>query len=164
MAIPYLAGGIDRRALVRAGGAAFALLAMGGCGRAASSNAPQSMLVYRDPSCGCCEAWAELAKQRGLAVQIVDHPDMPNLKRSKGVPDQLASCHTALIGGYVVEGHVPFEAVDRLLALRPADLVGIAVPGMPRGSPGMEMPDGTKDAFEVIAFDAAGKTSRFSAG
>lgn len=161
MATPYLAGGIDRRALVRAGGAAFALLAMGGCGRAAALNAPQSMLVCRDPDCGCCEAWAELVKQRGLVVEVVDHPDMPGLKRSKGVPDQLASCHTALIGGYVIEGHVPFEAVERLLASRPADLVGIAVPGMPLGSPGMEMPDGSRDPFEVIAFTKDGRTTVF---
>lgn len=119
------------------------------------------MLVYRDPSCGCCEAWAELAKQRGFTVKVVDHPDMPALKRTNGVPDQLASCHTAIIGGYVVEGHVPFEAVERLLASKPADLIGIAVPGMPRGSPGMEMPDGSRDDFQVIAFAKDGGTRPF---
>jgi hypothetical protein len=119
------------------------------------------MLVYRDPNCGCCEAWAELARRRGFAVQALDHSDMSALKRSKGVPEQLASCHTAIIGGYVIEGHVPFEAVDRLLAYQPADLAGIAVPGMPRGSPGMEMPDGSRDQVEVIAFYKDGGTRRF---
>lgn len=119
------------------------------------------MTVYRDPSCGCCEAWAELAKQRGFAVQVVDHPDMAGLKQSKGVPGQLASCHTALVGDYVVEGHVPFEAVERLLASRPVDIVGIAVPGMPRGSPGMEMPDDSRDPFDVIAFTKDGRAAVF---
>lgn len=162
MALQLLVEGMDRRALLRAGGAVFALLAASGCGRAASVARPQSMLVYRDPSCGCCEAWAELAKRRGLAVEVIEHPDMPGLKRSQGVPDQLASCHTAIIGGYVVEGHVPFEAVDRLLTSQPADLMGIAVPGMPRGSPGMEMPDGARDPFHVIAFTKAGGTRPFA--
>jgi hypothetical protein len=102
-----------------------------------------------------------VAKQRGFAVQVVDHPDMADLKRSKGVPDQLASCHTAMVSGYAIEGHVPFEAVERLLASRPADIIGIAVPGMPRGSPGMEMPDGTRDPFEVIAFTRNGSAKVF---
>ena len=161
MEFPFLVGEMDRRALLRAGGAAFALLAIGGCGRAASPAGPQTMLVYRDPGCGCCEAWTELARQSGFAVQAVEHPDMAGLKRSKRVPDQLASCHTALVGGYVIEGHVPLEAVTRLLAARPAGLVGIAVPGMPRGSPGMEMPDGARDPFEVIAFTKHGATKVF---
>lgn len=152
---------MNRRALLRTGGAAIALLAMSGCGRAASISRPQSMVVYRDPSCGCCEAWARLAEQRGFAVEMINHPDISSLKQSKGVPDQLASCHTAIIGGYVVEGHVPFEAVDRLLAAQPSDLVGIAVPGMPRGSPGMEMPDGSRDPFDVVAFAKDGRTRVF---
>jgi hypothetical protein len=161
MVMPFSAGAMDRRALIRLGGAAIALVAISGCGGVASSASPRQMIVYRDPSCGCCEAWAELAKQHGFAVQVINHPDMAGLKRSKGVPDQLASCHTALINGYVIEGHVPFDAVERLLASSPADLAGVAVPGMPRGSPGMEMPDGTRDAFEVIAFAKDGRTKLF---
>ena len=151
---------MDRRAVIRAGGAALALMAIWGCGQAVSA-IPRSMTVYRDPSCGCCEAWAELAKQHGFAVQVVDHPDMTGLKRSKGVPDQLASCHTALVGDNVVEGHVPFEAVERLITSKPADIIGIAVPGMPRGSPGMEMPDGARDPFEVVAFTRNGVARAF---
>ena len=94
-------------------------------------------------------------------MQVIDNPDMASLKRSNGVPDQLASCHTALIDGYVVEGHVPFEAIERLLRAKPADVAGIAVPGMPRGSPGMEVPDGTRDAFEVIAYTKDGRAKPF---
>jgi hypothetical protein len=166
-------------ALVAAGG-----LALAGCGasqrgdpaKTADSNgmgtadgapgAPQlaAMTVYRDPSCGCCEAWAEIARNAGYDVTVIDHPDMAGIKRQHGVPEELASCHTTLAGGYAIEGHVPLAAVARLLKERPGGLRGIAVPGMPRGSPGMEMPDGSKDPFQVIAFDAAGRTSVFSAG
>ena len=119
------------------------------------------MIVYPDPSCGCCESWAQLAKERGFAVQVIDDPNMVGLKRSKGVPDRLVSCHTALTHGYVIEGHVPFDAIEQLIASRPTDVAGIAVPGMPRGSPGMEMPDGTRDAFDVIAFAKDGRTKLF---
>ena len=122
------------------------------------------MTVYRDPSCGCCEAWAEIARNAGHRVTVVDHQDMPAIKREHGVPDELASCHTTVVDGYAVEGHVPLRDVARLLMERPSGTRGIAVPGMPRGSPGMEMPDGSKDSFQVIAFDAAGKTRVFSAG
>jgi hypothetical protein len=84
------------------------------------------------------------------------------VKAKLGVPQSLASCHTSRVGGYVVEGHVPAAAMTRLLRTKPKDVIGIAVPGMPRGAPGMEMPDGSKDAFAVIAFDRAGKTTRFA--
>ena len=126
-----------------------------------STPAPQAaaMTVYRDPSCGCCEAWAEIAKEAGYQVRVVDHPDMASIKRQYGVPEGLLSCHTTLVGGYAIEGHVPMEDVARLLKERPSGIKGIAVAGMPRGSPGMEMPDGSKDSFQVIAFDTAGRTS-----
>ncbi len=125
--------------------------------------APQSaaMTVYRDPGCGCCEGWAAMAEQAGYRVTMIDRTDMAAIKRRYGVPEALSSCHTAVVGGYVVEGHVPFEHLARVLKERPASVKGIAVAGMPRGSPGMEMPDGTKDLFEVMAFDASGKTSVF---
>lgn len=110
------------------------------------------MTVYRDPSCGCCEAWAEIARNAGYEVTLVDHPDMPAVKRRYGVPEQVVSCHTAIVGDYVIEGHVPLDDVKRLLAERPRDLRGIAVAGMPLGSPGMEVPDGTREPFKVMAF------------
>src|SRR3546814_4579786 len=84
---------------------------------------------------------------------------MAAVKTRYGVPDQLASCHTAVIGGYAIEGHVPMQHVARLLRDKPRDIRGIAVPGMPRGSPGMEMPDGSADAFEVTAFGSDGTRS-----
>lgn len=122
-----------------------------------------AMTVYRDPSCGCCEVWAERAREAGYQVALIDDPNMPAVKQRHGVPEALSSCHTAIVGGYAIEGHVPLAHVKRLLAERPAGIRGIAVPGMPRGSPGMEMPDGSKDPFKVMAFDAAGKTSDFRA-
>jgi len=83
---------------------------------------------------------------------------MASVKQRYGVPTGLTSCHTSLVGGYVIEGHVPAEDVDRLLRERPKDIKGIAVAGMPSGSPGMESPDGTKEPFEVVAFGANGQT------
>lgn len=121
------------------------------------------MLVYRDPECGCCEAWADIARKAGYEVRVENRTDMPAVKARYGVPSELASCHTAIAAGYAIEGHVPMAHVDKLLRARPKGVLGIAVPGMPRGSPGMEMPDGSVDAFEVMAFDAAGKTSVFTA-
>ena len=156
--------------------AALAGAAVAGCGRAAENAAssneadgtaarpqPVSMTVYRDPSCGCCEAWAALATEAGYQVNVIDHPDMPAIKKQFGVPDELRSCHTAIAAGYAIEGHVPFEHVSRLLETKPVEIRGIAVAGMPRGSPGMEMPDGSKDPFEVMAFDKAGRFARFEA-
>lgn len=121
------------------------------------------MTVYRDPSCGCCEAWAQLARNAGFEVEIINHPDMASVKRKLGVPEELASCHAGVVGRRVVEGHVPLADVKRLLAERPPQVRGIAVPGMPLGSPGMEVPDGTTQPFQVMAFDAAGKISPFRA-
>ena len=123
--------------------------------------AKAAMTVYRDPSCGCCEAWAGVARNAGYQVNVIDHPDMPAIKAQYGVPDELLSCHTTIAGGYAVEGHVPLEDVQRLLKEKPAGIRGIGVAGMPLGSPGMEAPDGTKQPFQVMAFDAAGRLSVF---
>ena len=119
------------------------------------------MAVHRDPSCGCCEQWAALASRAGFDATVIDEPDMQAVKRRLGVPESLASCHTATAGGYVFEGHVPLGDVERLLRERPSGIRGIAVPGMPAGSPGMETPDGRREAFDVIAFDGSGRTSIF---
>lgn len=121
------------------------------------------MLVYRDPECGCCEAWADIARAAGYAVTVENRADMPAVKARYGVPDELASCHTAIVGGYAIEGHVPMPHVAKLLRDKPRGIRGIAVPGMPRGSPGMEMPDGSTDPFEVMAFAGDGKVSQFRA-
>ena len=136
-----------------------------GTARAPVADASSSgqMLVYRDPECGCCEAWADIARKAGYQVTLESRADMPAVKTRLGVPDQLASCHTAVIGGFAIEGHVPMRHVARLLDERPGDIRGIAVPGMPRGSPGMEMPDGSTDAFDVMAFGGDGTISEFRA-
>lgn len=157
------------------GGLALSGLVLGGCSppsddRSATStgleNAQQAhkaaMTAYRDPSCGCCGAWARIAEQAGYEVTLLDDNNMTAVKQRLGVPPELASCHTAVVNDYVIEGHVPLEQVDRLLNERPADIRGIAVPGMPIGSPGMEVPDGTKEPFQVIAFAADGTTSVYS--
>ena len=156
--------GIARRTLVGAlvlgGGAA---LVGGDRLIAAAGKRAVPMIVYKDPQCGCCDAWAQIARANGYAVTIRNSADMAAVKARYGVPGQLASCHTAVVGGYAIEGHVPLRHVARLLATRPRNIRGIAVPGMPRGSPGMEMPDGTKDAFDVLAFDTAGRITQFRA-
>ena len=114
------------------------------------------LTVYKDEGCGCCRKWVDHMRANGFGVTAHDVPDIDVIKKQLGVPGSLASCHTALVGGYVVEGHVPIADIDRLLAERPARVRGIAVPGMPVGSPGMEAPDGRVEPYQVVAFDAAG--------
>lgn len=122
----------------------------------------KAMTVYRDPGCGCCEQWAERAQDAGFKVTVMNNDDMPAIKRKLGVPAQLTSCHTAVVADYLVEGHVPLSDVQRMLRTRPEGLAGLAVPGMPSGSPGMEMPDGSSEPFQVMAFDDAGNVSVFA--
>ena len=114
------------------------------------------MTVYKSASCGCCKKWVEHVRAAGFAVTARDTEDIDQVKRAMGVPATLQSCHTAVVGGYVVEGHVPADLVRKLVTGKPRDVRGLAVPGMPQGSPGMET--GEKDAYEVIAFDRQGKT------
>jgi hypothetical protein len=123
----------------------------------ASAGTP--MLVYKDPNCGCCHNWVEIMRTAGFEVSVRDTADMSSIKTRYKVGRPLVSCHTALVGGYVVEGHVPADVIRKLLADKPK-VLGIAVPGMPVGSPGME---GTpKQAYEVLTFDATGKTTVFA--
>ena len=121
-----------------------------------------SMTLFKDPNCGCCGSWAELAREAGYGVTVRNDQDMTAVKRRLGVPEDLASCHTTQVAGYVVEGHVPLAEVARLLRERPAGVKGIAVPGMPAGSPGMEVPGGRTEPFQVIAFDDSGRRSVFA--
>lgn len=153
------------------GGLALGSLALAGCSRSETTAAEpkgqsgkvtKAMTVYRDPTCGCCEAWASIAGDNGYQVTMLEDANMAAVKQRLGVPTELASCHTAEIGGYVIEGHVPLDQVARLLHERPTHIRGIAVPGMPIGSPGMEAPDGTKQPFQVIAFSGAGAMSVYS--
>ena len=114
------------------------------------------LVVHKHPSCGCCVAWIDHMREAGFAVQVHDHQDMGPIKQSAGVPYAKGSCHTAEIDGYFVEGHVPAGDVKRLLSERP-EARGLTVPGMPAGSPGMEMPDGTVHpyAVELIGHDGS---------
>jgi hypothetical protein len=107
--------------------------------------------VHRSPSCGCCGKWVEHLKQSNFNVKDIVSNDVQAIKTQNGVTKELASCHTALVNGYVVEGHVPAADIQALLKNKP-DVVGITVPGMPSGTPGMEM-GGKKDAYQVISFD-----------
>ncbi len=107
--------------------------------------------VFKSPTCGCCGAWVDHLMAAGFPVKVVEVDDTTATRKRYGLPDKFGSCHTGIVKGYVVEGHVPAVEIKRLLSTKPA-AIGLAVPGMPRGSPGMEMPDGAKDAFEVIAF------------
>jgi hypothetical protein len=110
------------------------------------------MIVYHDPGCPCCKKWAAMAQDAGYQVEVVDHPDMPAIKARYGVPEDLRSCHTAIVGDFAFEGHVPFAHVARLLTERPEGISGLAVAGMPAGSPGMEVPSGEIEPFAVMAF------------
>lgn len=114
------------------------------------------MAIHRDPGCPCCDGWADLARAAGYRVTVADDPAIAARKRRWGVPQDLWSCHTTEAGGFVFEGHVPFDSVARLLASGDRSTVGLAVAGMPLGSPGMETASGTVEPYEVIAFDRSG--------
>jgi len=125
---------------------------------AAQSATKPQMTVYKSSTCGCCEKWIEHMQANGFAVKAIDVEDIDKVKRERGVPEAAASCHTAVVNGYIVEGHVPADAVLKMLKDKPA-IAGIAVPGMPMGAPGMEVPSGQKDAYSIVSFDKAGKTT-----
>lgn len=114
--------------------------------------------VWKSPSCGCCEGWIAHLKAEGFTVAKHDVDDVEPIKAANGVADDLASCHTAIVDGYVVEGHVPATDIRRLLAERPA-VKGIAAPGMPAGSPGM---GSAAEHYDVVSFDAAGGRKTFA--
>jgi hypothetical protein len=122
----------------------------------ALANDRPSVRVHKDPDCGCCNGWIAHLKQAGFAVAAIDTDRLSAVKARLGVPSELASCHTAEIGDYVIEGHVPAPAIDRLLAERPRAR-GLAVPGMPVGSPGME--GGEPEVYAVMLFGPAGTRS-----
>ena len=124
--------------------------------------AAADIVVHRDPGCSCCEAWtAQVAKAFGQAVKIIDDVNRASLHKRFGMQPALASCHTALIDGMAFEGHVPIADIKRVLAKRPTGVTGLAVPGMPIGSLGMEVPGRVADRYTVVAF-GAGKTSVFA--
>jgi hypothetical protein len=110
--------------------------------------------VHRDPSCGCCSGWVQHLQKSGFVTNVLETRDLDAVKTRLGVPDDLAACHTAQLAGYLIEGHVPAEALRRLLAEKPS-ATGLAVPGMPIGSPGME--GGTPEKYDVVLFGSSGR-------
>ena len=132
-------------------------------GKPHAATARTVMEVYKSPTCGCCKQWVDHAKSAGFDTRVTDLDDaaLDAKKASLGVAPRLQSCHTSVVGGYVIEGHVPAADIARLLKERPS-VVGLAAPGMPRGSPGMEMPNGMKDAYDVVSFDKSGATKVFA--
>jgi hypothetical protein len=123
---------------------------------APSSAKALDIVVYKSPTCGCCTKWIDHLQANGFNVTAHDTNDLLSIKSQYGITSDVESCHTAVIDGYVVEGHVPADVIKRLVAERP-EIVGIAVPGMPMGSPGMEGP--RTDHYDVVAFDRAGNRS-----
>ena len=125
----------------------------------ASYSGTKNITVYRSPSCGCCGVWLEHAQKHGFKVEDIKTEDMEALKQKHHVSSQLASCHTTIVDGYVMEGHIPVDNIKRFLSEKP-ELAGLAVPGMPIGTPGMEAKD-IKQPFQVLAFDDKGKVEVF---
>lgn len=125
------------------------------------NEAAGEITVYKSPACGCCSKWAEHLKDAGFRVKTIDLDNVNDIKLSTGVLPGLQSCHTAVVDGYVIEGHVPAADIKRLLQERPADVTGLAAPGMPMGSPGMESE--IKKPYQVLAFSKEdGRTSVYA--
>ncbi|OWY37248.1 metal-binding protein [Xenophilus sp. AP218F] len=122
--------------------------------------AGQAVTMLKNPSCECCDKWAAILDTSGFSVKTVVQANLAPVKDMMGVPAGLRSCHTALVGGYVVEGHVPADLVRKLLTDKPR-IAGIAAPGMPPSSPGMDVP-GVKQPYQVIAFQKNGQTSVYA--
>lgn len=141
-----------------------ATLATTACGAETPQEVAQpgdtKLVVYHDPNCGCCGKWIEHMENNGFEVESSQETNMNAVKRRLGVPAELPACHTATVGGYVIEGHVPAADVRKLLETRP-DARGLSVPGMPMGSPGMEY-GGRRQAYDVVLFDDSGAASVFT--
>jgi hypothetical protein len=148
---------LDRRAFLAR---LAALPIVTGLGISSKPRAPRPpVTVYKSPTCGCCTKWVEHMQKGGFKVTVKDMADVAPIKKDLGVADALASCHTAVLGPYVLEGHVPADLVDKLLAEKPAGAKGLAVPGMPASSPGMDMPG---EKFDVLLMLAGGKTRKYA--
>jgi hypothetical protein len=151
----------DLRSTLALGAALFALTLTTGAAAPSVDPAPEHtrITVYKDPSCGCCKNWIEHLLKHGYRVDAKDTPAMADVKRALGVPEAMTSCHTAVVNGYLIEGHVPAADIARLLKQKPK-IAGLAVPGMPMGAPGMEGP--TSQHYQVLSFDKSGKTKVFA--
>src|SRR5665647_3387524 len=151
-------GAISRRALMIGLAGTAGAGAVGVCLLGSSEPADaQAITVWKSSTCGCCGEWVSYMRGKGYRVKVNNVSDPDSIKRGLGVPNSMYSCHTAKIGNYIVEGHVPAAAVAKLLEQQP-EIKGIALPGMPSGSPGMDGPQGV---YRVIAFSADGRTQRY---
>ena len=139
------------------------LLASASFGALAQPQNPagSEVMVYKRANCSCCMKWVKHLEKAGFSVQARNVHDLKLVRERVGIPEQLAACHTAEVGGYFVEGHVPAEDIKRLLRERPA-AKGLAVPGMPAGSPGMEVPSGKAKPYDVLLVPSDGKPSVFA--
>jgi hypothetical protein len=146
---------------LRATSVAIALVAVAtlAAWRASPASVIPAMRVVKSPTCGCCAKWVDSMKHQGFAVTVEDKPEFTALKRANGVTRDLESCHTAFVGGYVIEGHVPADLIKKLLAEKPAGVKGLSVPGMPASAPGMDMPG---QHYTVYAFDAQGHSKVYA--
>ena len=125
-----------------------------------SYSGTKEITVYRSPNCGCCGGWVEHARKHGFKVEDIKTDDLEALKQKYNIPPELAACHTTIVDGYVMEGHIPADDIKRFLQEKP-ELAGLAVPGMPIGTPGMEAKD-IKQPFEVLAFNNRGEVEVFN--
>ena len=137
-------------------GAAYTLLPVAG-----QQAHAEEVEVYKSPTCGCCGDWVKHMEENGFKVKVHDLNNLNPIKDKAGLTPALASCHTAFVGGYAIEGHVPASDIRRLLKEKP-DALGLAVPGMPIGSPGMEVAGRPNDPYDVVLFREQGQTERFS--
>ena len=147
-----------RRAWLGSAAGGAALLILGGRFLVRDAEAKTPITVYKDPNCGCCGKWVQRMRENGFEPTVHDIPDVARVKRERGVPEKLYSCHTSIAGDYAFEGHVPPDLVAQVLRDRPA-IAGLAVPGMPASAPGMETGAGV---YEVLSFTGDGTTTVFA--
>jgi hypothetical protein len=141
--------------------AGLALGSIGATRALARAAAPTAITIYKSASCGCCGKWVDYVRANGFAPTVHDDENMEAIKNDMGVPKAVRSCHTAVVGKYVVEGHVPVEDIRRLLKDHPK-VAGLAAPGMPASSPGMAVPGAPAEAYDVVTFSADGHTAVFA--
>lgn len=142
-------------------GVALAAALVSMSGPALAQREASTVQVYKSPTCGCCANWVKHLEAHGFTTRVTEIEDLSETKAKLNVPGRVQSCHTATVGGYVLEGHVPAGDVQRLLKERPA-VVGLAVPGMPIGSPGMEVPNMKPQPYRVYTFDKKGQVQVFA--
>ena len=149
----------DRRALLAGAVAAGASAASPAL--AQKRSAPVAVTVYKTPWCGCCGGWVTHLSASGFAPKVVELQDLAPIRAKHGIADALASCHTGVVGAYALEGHIPASDIRKLLKEKPKAR-GLAVPGMPLGSPGMEMPDGRREPYDTLLVLTDGRTRVFT--